>query len=239
MANLDEHLHARGIINFGEYATDLSPVTLSGFIRNGAGADSMTAANRAWSNLIRPFYSWAAAHKEISAKIRRIWTGSSAQQMEEILSEYSNWQYEIASQACQTFMLHARLIAAYASMCENIVMQEFFLENREELEELRQLNISGAHSVRIAELEREFDEWQSNNVDQIINYYNKAKEITAELPLFPESPGVIYEEEFEEESEEEDIEENIWENFRAALRAYPVDFDFNDLNDAPDPAPAA
>lgn len=192
MADWNQALAARGIANLDTYANKLDALQISESIRNGAGPNSMSTVDAAWSQLGETLEKLKSTYDKITAELRESCSGAPG--MAAQITSHTNWMSETSITARHTADLLLRMSNAHRKVRDDTAAPSDIRENRSRLESFKRSNPTGTQSVEIAELEWQYQQWQTQNIAAMVTYGRITTFTVSELLSFTTvqpSAGVI------------------------------------------------
>lgn len=116
--------------------------------------------------------------------------GESSEELAAHAEEYSSQLNNAAAHMAQNALLAYDFVDAFEAAYKTMVAPELIDDNRAQLQELTATNAFGKNTPRIADFEKEYQEFWAQDATAMETYAAKAKQALSRLEKLPEPPSL-------------------------------------------------
>lgn len=181
-------LATQGAVDFGEYLDNVDLLVISKNFHEGAGADVLDAAQRAWTRLFDTWSnSWEAHSRQFFAMP---WSGPAREEMIQVCMKYVDWLHETLEPIEKIRCSIHGLQFSYRKACGEIATPQEIEKNRRKIKLLLRKNVvlTERRDWAIAALDTEYIEWREKSKAAVWHYYQIASWIATDLVMFTKVP---------------------------------------------------
>lgn len=176
---------ARGHVS--QYA-NLEPEINSDNIHRGAGCQSLTDAAGSWAHSAVQIHHTATAFKQVLTELLEQWSGPAATRLNQAAAPFHRWLSDLTLQLNQTATQINEVERAFHVASQETVRPEQIDANRDERAEVVASNPVGHDIDKIVQLDAEYDNFWTGDVDAMRKYEEQVRAVLAGLPSLQEPP---------------------------------------------------